>query len=430
MTFEDIEERGLLIYKYIRGSQVYGTNNKDSDIDEGGVYISPNEYLLGLGYDYQPEISDAKHDKTWYELGRFLELALKSNPTILEALFIPEDKVLYEHPIMTEIKRHRDSFLTKKCFMPFGGYAVSQIKKAQGQDKKIHWDIVKMQRKTPIDYVYTFNRQGSQNIQEWLDERGLEQRNIGLVNVPNMKNIYGAYYDFGQHIQLNNITQEYFCNLDNYHKDKFIHYCYLNLSDDWMREEMPYNWVMDKIYAQYSTPIGGYCGIISDKENSNELRCNSHVTFSSVKKGEKPICWISYNEDGYKTHCKKYKEYEDWKKNRNKARYENNLEGKDKEDTSKFYDAKNMYHCFRLIAMATEIARGEGMKLCRTGIDANFLFNVRNRKYQYEDLMAMLKLKKKLMDEAISVSTIPDEINVEFVNNMLIRARKDFVFLQ
>lgn len=425
LTFKDIEDKGLLLYRYIRGSHSYGTNISTSDVDEGGIYIVPTEQLIGLGLDYQDEISDEKYDTCWWELGKFMRLILKSKPTVLEALFIPEDKILYEHPIITNIKKHRNEFITQECFNQIGGYAVSQIKKSQGQNKKIHWDIHQMVRKTPLDFTFTFAEQGSKNIQEWLDERGLDQRNIGLVNIPNMQDVYGAYYDFGQHIKLAGITKEYFCNPYNY-KDKFINYCYNNLIDEWDINNMTYAYNINRIWNEHSIPIGGYCGIVNTNETSTEIRYNSHVTFSSVKKGEKPICFVAYNQNGYQSHCKKYKEYEDWKANRNKARYENNLEGKEKENVSKFYDAKNMYHCFRLIAMATEIAKGEGLKLCRTGIDADFLIDVRNRKYTYDELMELLIQKKNELDNEIQNSKIQKKINVNLVNTLLIKSRQDF----
>lgn len=425
LTFEDVEKKGLLLYRYIRGSHLYGTNISTSDVDEGGVYIAPNEQLLGLGLDYQDEISDSKHDTCWWELGKFMRLIMSSNPTVLEALFVPEDKIIYEHPIITEIKKHRDEFVTKQCFMPFGGYAISQIKKARGQNKKIHWDIEQMTRKTPLDFVYTFSNQGSTNIQNWLEERGLDQRNIGLVNIPNMQGMYGAYYDFGQHFKLAGITKEYFTNEEN-QKDKFINFCFEYLGDSWEKENLNYEDVMETVWERNCTPKGGYCGIISPNMDSNEIRYTSYVTFSSVKKGDKPMIFVSYNQNGYESHCRKYKEYEDWKANRNKARYENNLEGLEKENSDKFYDAKNLGHCFRLIAMATEIANGEGIKLDRTGIDADFIIDVRNRKYTYGELIAMLDEKKKKMDEAIEKSTIREKISPEFIDKLLIELRNSF----
>ena len=420
LTFKDIEDKGLLLYKYIRGSQAYGTNTPDSDQDEGGIFIAPQEWVDGLGFDYSEEVSDEKHDTVWWELGKFLRLLCTSNPTVLEALFVPEDKVLYEHPIMTEIKKNRDMFITKASFKPFGGYATSQIAKAQGQNKKIHWDIQEMTRKTPLDFCYTFRKQGSQNIQNWLAERGLEQRNCGLVNIPNMRDTYGVYYDFGQHMVFNNIDVDYFRNPKNYN-DPFIAFVFDTfLSDDFNRfDDDEYDVGMYNLYYQLRTPKGGHCGIVSEDGDSNQVR------FSSVQKDDMPICYMVYNQSGYESHCRKYREYIEWKEHRNKARYENNLEGLEK-DKEKFYDSKNMMHCFRLLSMCIEVAEGKGILIDRRNIDREFLMDVRNRKYTYDELMGKLLELKAKMDKAIEESTIRENIDIEFVNNLLLDCRRYF----
>ena len=417
LTFKDIEDRGLLIYKYIRGSQAYGTNTPESDQDEGGIFIAPQEWIDGLGLDYSEEVYDDKHDTVWWELGKFMKLLCTSNPTVLEALFIPEDKILFEHPIMTEIKKHKDMFITKACFKPFGGYASSQIAKAQGQNKKIHWDIQQMTRKSPLDFCYTFKKQGSQNIIEWLTERGLEQRNCGLVNIPNMKDTYGVYYDFGQHFELNKITLEYFVDIEN-RNNPFIAYIYDTFISDITQVET-YDVEMYNLYFALVTPKGGHCGIVSENGESNQVR------FSSVQKDDIPICYMTYNQNGYESHCKKYREYIEWKENRNKARYENNLEGLEK-DKNKFYDSKNMMHCFRLLSMCIEIAEGKGIFIDRTHIDRDFLMDVRNRKYTYDELMEKLLELKTKMDAAIEKSEIRENIDVEFINNILLDCRRYF----
>lgn len=408
LTFKDIEDRGLLLYKYIRGSQAYGTNTPESDQDEGGIFIAPQEWVDGLGFDYVEEISDEKHDTVWWELGKFMRLLCTSNPTVLEALFVPDDKVLVEHPIMSEIKRHRDKFITKACFKPFGGYATSQIAKAQGQNKKIHWDIQEMKRKTPLDFCYTFHKQGSQNIQDWLSERGLDQKYCGLVNIPNMYGVYGVYYDFASHIK--------FENLDT-NKQTLLLYGKYDLVDVDSDDIDKIMWRVDnKAFFCYS-------GIVHPDGKSNEIR------LSSIPKGEMPICYMTYNQNGYESHCKKYREYLEWKENRNKARYENNLEGLEK-DKEKFYDSKNMTHCFRLLSMCIEVAEGKGILIDRTNIDRDFLMDVRNRKYTYDELMGKLLELKAKMDAAIEKSAIRDSIDVEFVNNLLLECRRYFREIQ
>ena len=402
LTFKDIEDRGLLLYKYIRGSQAYGTNTPESDQDEGGIFIAPQEWIDGLGFDYSEEISDDKHDTVWWELGKFMRLLCTSNPTVLEALFVPEDKVLYEHPIMTEIKKNRDMFVTKASFKPFGGYATSQIAKAQGQNKKIHWDIKEMTRKTPLDFCYTFHKQGSQNIQDWLSKRGLDQKYCGLVNIPNMYGVYGVYYDFASHIKFENL---------DINKQTLLLYGKYDLVDSNDTDKIM--WRVD------NKDFFGYSGIVHPDGKSNEIR------LSSIPKGEKPICYMTYNQNGYESHCRKYREYIEWKEHRNKARYENNLEGLEK-DKEKFYDSKNMMHCFRLLSMCIEVAEGKGILIDRTNIDRDFLMDIRNRKYTYDELMEKLLELKAKMDKAIETSAIPENIDVEFVNDILLDCRKQF----
>ena len=401
--------RGEILYEYIRGSQLYHTNVATSDEDHGGIYIMPNEALLGLGLDYQNEIKDKSNDKCIWEVGRFLELALSSNPTVLEALFVPDDKVIYEHPVIKELRSHRDVFVTKKCFAPFGGYAINQIKKAQGQNKKIHWDMEKVTRKTPLDFCYTFKNQGSQPIKDFLEENKLDQKYCGLVNIPNMKDVYGLYYDWAAFFHFENIDW-----WDVSFQTEGVKFPYAHFLTDAEGKEIG-NRIKNKEFY-------GYKGIVEpdDEGKSNTIR------LCSIPKGERPLCFMTYNADGYASHCRKYREYEEWKNTRNKARYESNLEGEKSGDPDLMYDCKNMMHCFRLMAMAKEIAEGKGVILDRTGIDRDFLLDVRNRRYRYSGLQEkMLELKDE-MDAAIEKSTIKEEIDANVVNELLLNVRKMF----
>ena len=178
-TFEDIREKGLLLYEYVRGSHAYGLDLPTSDVDTGGIYMAPAEQLLGLGLDYQDQISSEKNDDTWLELNKFFQLLLKSNPTVLESLFVPERCIKYEHPIMTEIKKHRDKFITKECFKPILGYSYEQIRKCRGLNKRFLQE--KIERKGILDFVYTYHKQGSSKIQNWLEYRNLKQKPIWMI---------------------------------------------------------------------------------------------------------------------------------------------------------------------------------------------------------------------------------------------------------
>ena len=388
--FDIIRNDGRLLYEYIRGSHLYGLNNEDSDVDTSGVFVCTRDELFGC-FGYKSQVTDSRHDNTWFEIGELIRLLLKSNPTVMESLFVPMEKVLGNiHPLMQMVIDNREQFISKQCFNPFFGYAKSQIEKARGLNKKIVNPIT--ERLTPYDFIYTFKGQGSTKFRDWLANRGLHQEYCGLVNVPNMHDIYGVYYDFGAHIaaypdwKIDSLFLAYACE---YNKDKDINETKCRLSE--------------------TSPIG-YRGVINVDADGNELR------FSSIDdKDTRPICFISYNQSGYSSHCRLYAEYQTWVKERNPKRYESNLD--------KNYDSKNMMHCFRLMHMAGEIAEGKGMILQRTW-DRQFLMDVRNHKFEYEEIIERLEEEKERMNQLMEQSTIREQIDTVFVNQLMIDIRK------
>ena len=391
MTIEEVKEKGLLAYEYVRGSQLYNTAlpNGQSDVDYGGVYILPNDKLLGVSEFYEPRVSDEKHDTTYYELGRWVELLMKANPNALESLFVPEDKIIGEvHPAIQLIIDNRDLFVTKECFNSLCGYAVSQIKKCRGLNKKCVQPV--LEKKDVLDFCYTFKGQGSQSMKEFLEERGLNQKYCGLVNIPNMKDTYGVYYDFAAYLT--------FEDLDDVAKRNIIFKSGLVDVND-----------VDKIFNRMDNKeFFGYSGIVHPDGKSNEVR------LSSIPKGETPICFMTYNQNGYESHCRKYKEYQEWVIKRNPVRYESNLKSN--------YDTKNVAHCVRLLHMGRELAAGKGFNVVRTW-DRELLLDIRNHTYEYEDIMNYIE---KIFDEVqtlMKTCTLPETVDKEKVNELLIKAR-------
>lgn len=88
-------------------------------------------------------------------------------------------------------------------------------------------------------------------------------------------------------------------------------------------------------------------------------------------------------------------------------------------------NSKNMSHSFRLLNCGIEIARGEGFKVNRKGIDADFLLDVKSHKFEYKDIMKMLEDKYTEMKKAMEESSLPDDVDVNFVNDMLLKFRKE-----
>ena len=388
MTIEELRKSGWIAFEYIRGSHAYGLNTETSDEDHGGVFICPPEMLMGLRGQYIEQVADEKNDTVFYEFGRWIELLMKANPTALESLFIPERCIIGEvHPMIRYIMDHKEMFLSKECFKTLTGYATSQIGKARGLNKKIVNPVT--ERKGVLDFCYTFKGQGSESISEFLNRNNLSQKYCGLVNIPNMKDVYGVYYDFAAYFK--------FEDLDDVTKRNIMYKSGLVDAD------------IDKIFNRMDNKeFFGYTGICSEDGDSNEIR------LSSIPKGEKPICFMTYNKDGYTSHCKKYWEYQDWVKKRNPVRYESNLVSN--------YDCKNVMHCTRLLHMGKELVEGKGFNVERTW-DKEMLLDIRNHKYEYEEIIEYVEILHQSIIDNMENCSLPEAIDENLINKMLIEAR-------
>lgn len=341
------------LYRVIVGSQSYGTSVEGSDIDYKGIYAQDLDELIGFGYKEQ---RNNNKDDVDYEIRRFIELLETANPTVLEMLFSPEDCIVEKHPAMDILIKNRHLFLTKKCLYSFGGYAIAQIKKAKGLDKKMNWEKERVTRKTPIDFVYAEVDGKTIPVLKFLSDNYLKQEYCGLVALDHFKDGYAMYYD-------------------------------------------------------YSKGDLKYSGIV--EENSNEVK------LSCVPKGEKRIAVISYNKDGYTTHCKEYKEYIDWMKNRNTQRYID-IAGHNQQ-----IDGKNMLHCRRLLDMAVEIAKTGDIKVRRP--NAAYLISIRKGLVSLEEIIENAEKDIKDLDQLYANSSLPDKVDKKIVNDILLEIRHELM---
>lgn len=88
------------VLQAVTGSRAYGLNHKDSDTDRMGIFVAPTVSVAGLYWTSSDESwSDASpdgDDNSKHEIGKFLRLVLKSNPTLIELLFMNEYEILDE----------------------------------------------------------------------------------------------------------------------------------------------------------------------------------------------------------------------------------------------------------------------------------------------------------------------------------------------
>ena len=182
----------VLLFDAVAGSRAYGTEVEGSDEDRRGVFLTPRRYLLGL--DRIEQVSGDRNDETYYELGRFFDLLLKNNPNALEVLGIPDDCICWSHPLFRRIEP--GYFLSKLCATTYGEYAMGQIRKARGLNKKIVNPQPK-ERLHLLDFCYVPVGQGSVPVVEWLRERGLAPRDCGLTAIRNAPGLFAIYAEPG-----------------------------------------------------------------------------------------------------------------------------------------------------------------------------------------------------------------------------------------
>lgn len=129
--------RQRIIFETVAGSRAYGTAHAHSDEDIRGVFVLPSTAYLSL-QEPPRQVSDSKGDIVYYTLGRFLELALKANPNIIELLYMPEDCIRVQTTHWEQVVGLRQSFITKQAYASHVGYAQAQIKKARGRNKWVN----------------------------------------------------------------------------------------------------------------------------------------------------------------------------------------------------------------------------------------------------------------------------------------------------
>ena len=382
--YEWLKANGHILLETVVGSQSYGTATPDSDVDKKFVYIQPENDILGTKYKDFVKITD---DYIGYEIKRFLELAATNNPTVIELLNPPEDCIEIIHPTFRWVMENQAKFITKGCAASFNGYAVQQISKAKGQEKMQNWESARFERKGIIDFCYALVGHRTIPLTEFLSGRPYDQKFCGVSKIPNARDLYALFYD------------------------EEADQCFNPMRSEEHREKR-------KAYLkEQDRPFGfGYKGIVKVGDGNSTSESNQ-LRLSSIPKGEEPLCIISYNKDGYISHCNDYKKYQTWLKNHNKTRYIETPDG------SKM-DAKNMMHCVRLVKMAEELADGKGLIIRRP--DAEELLKIRRGEVNLVELVTWAEDKLGDIKEKFKSSELPDKVDKEFVHNLLVRIRRNF----
>jgi hypothetical protein len=363
------------VYVTIHGSQAYGLNNEQSDVDVKGICIPPREVENNLFQKFEqaenhPLVEEQfghfknpknpKFESVIYSLRKFMILAANVNPNIIELLWTdPKDHLVYQPSVVNRLMDNRNLFLSSKAKFTFSGYAFAQAAKIERHRKWIVLGEVKepkredfglpVERARQLDEVFGFIKSEverwnlSQFPMEELERSDLKETIWELVaNVSELKVGWDNWPQAYEAAVVNRLAKEY------------------DLKDE--------------------------------------------------------VVVLLHREREYKRAREQYSSWVNWKKNRNPARAV--LEEKSG------YDTKHASHLVRLMRMGYEILT-EGKIVVKRPDREEILF-VKNGGWSYEKVMEYAKDMQNKLDEAYKTTTLPKSVNFEAINNLYHELSEDY----
>lgn len=110
----------------IVGSNAYGTNHDDSDVDLMGCTLNSGEEIL-LGKDFE-SYRDENTDTIIYSVNNFIDKLANCNPSMLELLGLRPEFYLIKTDIGDEILKNKEMFISKRRVIgAFKGFANQQL---------------------------------------------------------------------------------------------------------------------------------------------------------------------------------------------------------------------------------------------------------------------------------------------------------------
>ena len=131
-----------VIYRCVVGSRAFGLDDENSDTDRRGIYLPPADLHWSL-YGVPEQLENEERQEAYWEMQKFIVMALKANPNILECLYTPLiEKVT---PVAQELLDNREIFLSRLVYQTYSGYVASQFKKIQADMRnqgRVKWKHV------------------------------------------------------------------------------------------------------------------------------------------------------------------------------------------------------------------------------------------------------------------------------------------------
>lgn len=369
------------IFLVLHGSHAYGMARPESDVDLRGIAIPPPAFFHGYlnrfeqsetplsrefpaGDDMTMEQKleamvrrklppEEKLDSVVYDIRKLFALAVKANPNIWDILWADEGCIVLKTPAVQQLLAHRALFLSTKARWSYAGYAVSQLKRIKLHrqyllnppgHKPSRGDFGLPERSVmPRDQLMAAESLIARKIEEWVGSKEELPKEVLLElrhrTAAAIRDIWAALMaDF----------------LGRHGHGAFLDMVAPPVAEDGNLDEQ-----------QICRAAGKHLGY-----ESNFLE-------------------LLDRERGYRSAMRQWRQYQDWKKNRNPARAA--ME-------AKFgFDLKHASHLVRLLRMAKEIME-LGQVIVRRP-DAEELLAIRNGAWTYEQLIEWAESQDALLNE-------------------------------
>lgn len=359
------------IFLMMRGSQAYGTNLPDSDIDYGGICMPNRDVLFGIDKFEQEEnwADDAgkKVDKSIYVFNKAIFLLSKNNPNMLDYLFAPDRCILKSSKTMNTIQKHSDLFISKETKGSFLGYAMGQLSRLETHRRYLLNPVTKPERLTcglpeqsifPENQYESITKMGSDFVTDELFSDFLHE-------MTELLDTDGAY-----------IVKKY-VGIHQYRR-----------AIEWFKmRQATFLRVMSSIKGKFLAP---------------EYR---NVAALELK-------WLADMDD--------YRRYCEWNAERNEKRKALELKCG--------YDAKMAAHAIRLMRQGAEILEHKGVLVDRTNIDADELRDIRLGNQSYDAVMAKANAERERAEQAYKTCKLPLKPDYEAINELKREILNDYFF--
>lgn len=407
-----------LLLRTITGSRLYGTEyelgenpldeNYVSDYDFRGVFLAPASDFISI----ESDIGDVAQivnddDEEYFELRKFVSMALECNPNIMDILFAPDDAILYQNEIIKPIFENKNAFLSKKAADGFAGYAQSQLSRMQNH------------RKFLVEYPEIYNveillSQGFKNGD--IDFQWIADKFSGKLANKITGETASDHVVLDRYLTMDEFKEMYSIvfDIERYAKPHIKNY--MTVYDrDFNKSEKSYQDSVIKLLEKkgsYKEVRGGLIRL------TDEGRGIFHNAGTLIKKTARPdgrfLAMASVDTANYKADLKRVDDLWSWRCARNEKRAI--LE-------EKFgYDTKHAMHLYRLMVGAQSLVRDGVYNPRLSGDELKTVKKIREGALSYDEV---LKLAKDASEEVKRIiesgeSKLPERPDIKRINNIML----------